>query len=355
MEIKFSGDPHDNRPATSLIRFSESEPVTHRMADDVGSTGYQAWYYQFPQSNWIPLAALIELKPGESTAFLSHNEATDGAMECAYRVLKGNAELRTEFWDERLRQFDTVFCPAGAAHQFRNIGTESCRFVMWVSAGGKDTPLNLAETEPADRPGYIEEYERIIAARKARGLRLPNGEDSRFEGKLGNRPEPLVSRFRDLQPEMMPEMKETGGSGRPEWFTRLDESQWFYMGVLVKLDPGEQVDFHTHLEEHWGPFEEFYWVYGDEAELRTEYRDVPLSEYDLMFYPPEASHQVRNTGTDTIWIGAWTAAGTEDVEFDLEADDAEVRPGYIEEYKRIMAARKQRGLPLPPGVDVVEE
>jgi len=354
MQIDYDGDPDEGRPETSLIRFADAAPVAHGRADEVGCSGYQAWYYRFPEADWLPLAVLLALDPGETTAFFSHGEATDGPMERVYRVVGGEAELHTEYGSERLERFDLVYCPVGAAHQLRNGGTDRCWLTTWATAGGGDDPLSLAGTEPADRPGYIGEYERIMAARAERGLPLPPGEDGDYGREIGNRPAPAVAHFADAEAITMPASEKTGADERPEWFVAFD-SEWFYTSDLVTLEPGDGIDFHSHLPEHEGPVEEYYWIYGGNPQLRTEYRDEPLGAYDLMYYPPGASHQIRNTGTDTVWFGAWISVGGQGGAFELDPEDGwglENRPGYVEEFRRIMAARAERGLPLPPGVTV---
>jgi mannose-6-phosphate isomerase-like protein (cupin superfamily) len=355
MKIDYDGDPLTGSPESSLVRFSQAEPVVHRRAEAVGCTGYRAWYYRLPEAGWLPLAVLLALDPGGTTAFLSHSEDTDGDFERTYRILEGDIELHTEYGDRRLSRYDTVFCPIGAAHQLRNVGTERCWVTSWVSAGGDDGPLGPAGTEPADRPGYAEEYDRIMAARRKRGLSLPPGEDGEYGREIGERPELTVQHFSDAHAVVMPASKKTGANERLERFVSVEGWRWFSAGNMIRLEPGEQVDFHSHLSEHEGPLEEVYWIFGEAAELRTEYRDEALSRYDPTFYPPGASHQVRNTGIDTLWIGVWTSVGRETAAFDLDTVEyaPEHRPGYAEEYERIMAARAERDLPLPPGITVV--
>lgn len=164
----------------------------------------------------------------------------------------------------------------------------------------------------------------------------------------------MVEHFTDAQAITMPASEKTGASERPEWFVAFD-SEWFYTSDLVKLEPGDAIDFHSHLPEHEGAVEEYYWIYEGDAELRTEYRDEPLGSYELMYYPPGASHQICNTGTETVWFGAWISVGGQGGAFELDPEEGwglENRPGYVDEYRRIMAARADRNLPLPPGVDL---
>jgi hypothetical protein len=61
------------------------------------------------------------------------------------------------------------------------------------------------------------------------------------------------------------------------------------------------------------------------------------------------------TGTNTLWIGGWGARGGIEGEYELSDLEISDRPGQTEEYERVMAARKRRGLPLPPNVEVEVE
>lgn len=353
MRIEFDGDPIEDRPEASLVRFREAEAID-RDENDLGSSGYRVWYYRFPDAEWLPLAALYALEPGESTGFRSHGTETDGPMERTYRVLAGDAELRTASRDEGLGAFDVAFCPAGAPHQLRNVGTERCWIASWVSDGGAGTARRLVETPPADRRGYAAEYERIAAARKRRDLPLTRGGSDDRDASPKDGPQPAVLRFSETSPVRVPESERVGASGRPTWFHDVD-ADWFHGGSLLKLEPGERVAFHSHLPETEGPFEDAYWVFDEGGELRTEYWDEPLGAYDAVHFPPGAAHQIRNAGTETLWFGSWTSVGGRDGAFGLDPATGfapEDRPGYVDEYDRIMAARKERGLPLPPGVAV---
>lgn len=356
MRVEYDGDPIEDRPEPTIVGFDEADAIG-RDEREIGGTEHRVWYYRFPDAEWLPIATLYALDPGEATGFRSHAPETDGPMERTYRVLSGAAELRTEHGDERLGRFDVAFCPAGAAHQFRNAGTERCWIASWVSDGGAGTARKAIETPLADRPGYVDEYERIVAARADRDLPVPleyrDGVDA-FDAPTEGRPRPIVQRFPETSPARIPGSDRIDASARPTWFHDVD-ADWFHGGSLLKLEPGERVAFHSHLPEHEGAFEDAYWVFGDGGELRTEYWDERLEPYDAMHFPPGAAHQVRNVGTDTLWFGSWTSVGDEDGAFELDPDGGfapEDRPGYVEEYDRIMAARKERGLPLPSGVEV---
>lgn len=353
MQLTYDGDPCIERPESTLVRFGESEVTKHR-PNDIGGTEHKTWYYTFEDAEWFPLAMLIALEPGESTSFISHAEATDGPKERTYRVVAGDVELRTEFSDERMGTFDVAYCPPGSAHQLRNIGTDTAWITSWACVGEEGSVEELLETRPENRPGYDREYDRIMAARDARGLHVPLGAASSNSSVSGERSEPIVQRFADTYPVRMPDSIETGASARPEWFMYFD-SEWFNMVDLLKLEPGEQVSFHSHLPEHEGALEEVYWMFSDDAELRTEYWDTEVGRFDLMFFPPGAAHQIRNVGTSTVWFGALTSVGDESSEFDLDPSGGfapEDRPGYVDEYARIMAARKERGLPVPAHLDM---
>lgn len=352
MQIDYNGDPLVDRPETSLIRFAESNAV-QRYHNEIGGTEHKVWNYSFDDADWFPLAFLIALEPGESTSFLSHGTETDGPKERTYRVIDGDVELRTEYGEEKLSTFDAVYCPPGSAHQLRNVGTDTAWVTSWVCVGEEGSVQGLIETPPEHRAGYREEYSRIMAARKARNLSAPQRATDTFEGEIGERPAPAVQRFSDVYPVRMPESKKTGASARPEWFMYFD-SQWFQIMDLLKIEPGEQVAFHSHMPEHEGDLEEVYWMFSDDAEVRTEYWDAEIGRFDLMHFPPGTAHQIRNIGTSTVWFGALTSVGSESSKFDLDPEGGfapEDRPGYVEEYERIMAARKERGLPVPPHLD----
>jgi uncharacterized cupin superfamily protein len=353
MRISYDGDPIEDRPEASLVRFVDAD-VVDREANEIGSSDHRVWYYAFPEARWLSLATLTTLEPGASTSFRSHGTETDGPIERTYRILSGTIELRTEYGDERLRSFDTVFCPTNAAHQFRNGGTERCWIASWASGSDGTAPLELTETPPEERPGYIDEYERVMAARRERDPSLPSlDERSSMNTEAHKGPSPEIQRFAGTYPVKIPGSDRVGASGRPTWFLDFD-SERFHTGSLLKLEPGEQVAFHSHLPENEGPLEDVYWVFESGAKLRTEYWDEHLSRYDVMHFPPGTAHQLRNAGTETLWFGSWTSVGDEAATFELDPTEGfapEDRPGYVAEYDRIMAARSERGLSLPPEVE----
>jgi mannose-6-phosphate isomerase-like protein (cupin superfamily) len=166
----------------------------------------------------------------------------------------------------------------------------------------------------------------------------------------GGEPRPSVSifRFKDTFPVQWHENK-IGATHRPWWFYNVsDVSDWFKIFCISCLQPGESEGFHSHLSEHEGPYECWYLVFDGQGQLRTEYADHGVEKFDACFMPPNASHQMRNNSTEPLWYGTLSSRGGHPLKVDtylLECSEA--RPGYMEEYERIMAARKANGLPTP--------
>jgi oxalate decarboxylase/phosphoglucose isomerase-like protein (cupin superfamily) len=101
-------------------------------------------------------------------------EDKEGPYECWYIVLEGVGEVRTEFGDYRLEKFDAAFMPPGASHQMRNAGTTPVWWATLSSRGGYPLVVDTYGVSCSEqRPGYMEEYERIMAERKRRGLPTP--------------------------------------------------------------------------------------------------------------------------------------------------------------------------------------
>jgi oxalate decarboxylase/phosphoglucose isomerase-like protein (cupin superfamily) len=132
------------------------------------------WFYSVvDKAKWFSMACIGCLLPGQSASMHTHSPEMEGPYECWYVVLEGKGELRTEFADYPLERFDAAFMPPGAAHQMRNAGTEPMYWLTLSSRGGAPLKVDVYAHQPAERPGYRDEYKRIMKSRKERGLRVP--------------------------------------------------------------------------------------------------------------------------------------------------------------------------------------
>jgi oxalate decarboxylase/phosphoglucose isomerase-like protein (cupin superfamily) len=352
MDIEFSGDPFENQsPEATVVRFEDLRPTRHEASPIGADTDYLSWEYGYDSSRWFDDGGLLKLEPGEYTDFQSHRESVEGPYEKCLTVFSGRGVLRTERADEPLERFDSVLLPPSTAYQLGNTGTDTLWLGWWASVGDHEH-AEASALEPVDRPGAREEYERIHAARSERGLATPPDRGA-YEGDPDDgRPEPSISRFAETRPKMFiatPEIAAT--DDRPDWIYAFPDSNWISQSVVIRLDPGSYIGFHGHFENE-GPTEEIYWVLNGEARLQTEYRDVTMRQFDCAFFPTGCMHTVGNTGTERVWMAAWVSKGGKEGEFDIDELETSERPRIREEFRRAMAARKQRGLPLPPDIEV---
>jgi mannose-6-phosphate isomerase-like protein (cupin superfamily) len=358
VEIDDDGDPFrpkSERPAASVVRFDEIEPRTRHASDTGCNFDHPLWEYDLPASRWFDRGHLRRLEPGEYTDFQSHRAAVEGPLERVIRVVAGRGLLRTDRCDEPLERFDLVTVPAGAAYQVGNPGTTELWLASWTSVGDEDLAA-ASRLEPSERPGAREEYDRIMATRRDAGLPTAPGYAGEYaDDPDEDRPEPTVTRFAESMPTVFHEAPEVGCTAdRPDWITTTEGLEWFSDSVVMRLEPGAYTSIHTHFENE-GPHEEIYWVVDGTARLLTEYRDTTLERFDCAFFPTNNPHGIGNVGTDTLWVAAWGARGGVEGEFDLDDLEVSERPGQVDEYERVMAARKKRGLPLPPSVTVDRE
>jgi oxalate decarboxylase/phosphoglucose isomerase-like protein (cupin superfamily) len=174
----------------------------------------------------------------------------------------------------------------------------------------------------------------------------PKHSTTTAEGK--QRPELRLFRFRDVFPVQWHENK-IGATHRPWWFYNVsDISDWFNIFCISCLQPGQSEGFHSHLPEHEGPYECWYLVFDGEGQVRTEFADHNVEKFDAVFIPPNASHQMRNNSTQPLWYATLSSRGGHPLKVDVYAlECSEARPGYMEEYERIMEVRRQNGLPVP--------
>jgi mannose-6-phosphate isomerase-like protein (cupin superfamily) len=352
MEFTYESDPFEDRPEGTVDRFEEIMPRRHQQSAVGANANHMVW--EFPQegSQWFQQNELIRLEPGEARAFQSHLKEVEGPYEVCLRIFNGTARLRTEFGDDTLERFDTVLVPPEAAYQIANTGEDDLWYAR-VGTVGDNELTEASQMNETERPGAEEEYRRIIAARAERGLSTL-GEDINYEGDPHeDRPEPEVHHFADMHPVHFKEALETTGanSNRNDWITSFDDFQWITQNSLLKLEPGEYVSMHAHFENE-GPYEENYWIIEGQARLQTEYWDTTLHKHDCAFFGTGVPHGLGNNGTETLWFCAWSSKGGQTSDFDIDDVETSERPGLEEEYKRVMAARKKRGLPVHPHVDV---
>ncbi|WP_418286451.1 cupin domain-containing protein [Halorubrum sp. DTA46] len=358
MRIQYDSDPTrpvEERPKASVARFDETIPATRHRSDVGCNFDHLVWRYEFPASRWFDGLELFRLDPGAYTDFHTHRADADVPLEQVLRVFSGRGVLRTERRDEPLGRFDHVAVPAGAVYQLGNTGTEPLWIGTWYSTGDNEASAESTLESGSETRGRAE-YEQIMATRAERGLSTAPGDDGDDGNHVGSpnadRPEPAVEAFTDLQPKTRYEAPAVGcNADWLAWMSNFDELDRISDSSVMKLEPGEYTSLHTHFDNE-GPHEEIYWVMEGEARLVTEYRDERMSRFDCAFFPTGNSHAIGNVGLDTLWVGAWGARGGVKGEFDLSDLEISERPGQTEEYERVMAARKKRGLPLPPNVEV---
>ena len=360
MRIEYDGDPTvEERPRASVVRFDEATPTTRHASDAGCNFDHRVWRYEFPDSRWFDGLELVELDPGAYTAVQSHRSDGEPARERALRVFAGRGVLRTERADVDLERFDHVAVPTGAAYQVGNTGTDPLWVGSWYSTGGNDASAASAAStyDPGDGTDARTASERFVTVRAEHGLSIPPGIDAAtatgaLDRDPDSTPEPAVAAFADVKPKTRLTAPEVGcNADWLAWMTNFDDLEWISDSSVMKLEPGGYTSLHTHFDNE-GPHEEIYWVMAGDARLVTEYRDVRMGRFDCAFFPTGNPHAVGNAGTDTLWVAAWGARGGVDGDFDVADLEISERPGQVAEYERVMAARKRRGLSLPPHVEV---
>jgi mannose-6-phosphate isomerase-like protein (cupin superfamily) len=142
-----------------------------------------------------------------------------------------------------------------------------------------------------------------------------------------------------------------GASAKPWWFyTVSDQSRWFHSACVSCIAPGGSSTFHSHMERFEGPYETFYIALKGTALIRGEYQDY-LFEGTApagVYVPANGAHQIINNGEDLLWYLTISSRGNTPLLVDVyNMPSGADRPGYLDEYNRIIAARRARGLQLP--------
>lgn len=161
-------------PTVKIYRLTDQSPIQWH-ENKIGGSDHFWWFYDVSDaSRWFTALCISVLQPGQSVGFHSHKDETEGPYECWYMVLKGQGQLRTEYFDTYLDTYDAAFMPPDASHQFRNVSREPVWWLTLSSRGGEPLKVDTYNIECSeDRPGYWEEYERIMESRRSRGLPTP--------------------------------------------------------------------------------------------------------------------------------------------------------------------------------------
>ena len=164
----------------------------------------------------------------------------------------------------------------------------------------------------------------------------------------GERPKIKLFRFADTFPVQWHENK-IGATHRPWWFYDVrDSSDWFNIFCISCLQPGQSEGFHSHLPHNEGPYECWYLVYQGKGQVRTEFADYNVEKFDAAFFPPNAPPQRPKNRDEPLWYATLSSRGGHPLRVDTyQMECSEARPGYMEEYERIMAVRRENGLPVP--------
>lgn len=293
----------------------------HRVVDR-GEHGRLVLVNVDKQSRWFDQLVIGTLPAGATDGPRVYPPADDvGGPETWYCVVDGEAELaRPDGTTATLRAFDTAYFPPGAGGELRNAGE---RDLTW-----------FAVSSNGDRPSaYAEPYDWGAALVKP----------------LDGAAAPKVFWRHLTAPRQWP-ANELGASAKPWWYyTVADESTWFHTACISCIPPGGASTFHTHMTEFEGPYETWYLVVRGRALIRNEHEDFyfPTGPSGV-FVPADASHQMINNGDDFLWYLTISSRGSAPLALNTYDMPSGVdRPGYLDEYHRIIDARRSRGLPTP--------
>ncbi|WP_404478629.1 cupin domain-containing protein [Novosphingobium sp. BL-52-GroH] len=272
-------------------------------------------------SRWFDTLAIGEL-PAHGSDDVRQFPAADGkgSAETWYFITSGTAEfVQPDGRVDLVSPYDGIYLGAGTGGQLR-AGSQGLQWLVLGSDGGQPSLFSAAQG-------------------RGRSTLNPAGAAQPAE----------VFRRALLAPRQWPS-NTVGASAKPYWFYTVDDhSKWFHSACISCIAPGGATALHSHIEAYEGPYESWYVVLSGTGLLRNEYEDFLFEGGPGgAFVPANTSHQLINNGTDFLWYLTISSRGTEPLRVDTYSMPAGAeRPGYLEEYNRILAARADRGLPVP--------
>lgn len=272
-------------------------------------------------SQWFDTLAIGVLPRGGSDGPKVFPSEEEGGPETWYCIVSGFADLKLPNGSvQSLQKFDAVYFPPGSGADLRATGDDPLSWLAVSSWGGRPTP-------------YSEE----------------GGRGRSLEGSLDSALDPVVFYRHLTAPRQWPG-NELGASPKPWWYyTVVDQSSWYHTACISCIPPGGASTFHTHMLDFEGPYETWYIVVRGSALIRNEYEDFFFPQGPAgVFVPCDASHQMVNNGDDFLWYLTISSRGSAPLVLNTYDMPSGVdRPGYLDEYKRIMQTRQEHGLPTP--------
>ena len=269
-------------------------------------------------SRWFDQLVVAGLPPGgvERTAY------PDDGSETFYLFSRGGGELILPDGSKKtIRAYDGIWYGSGAGGELR-AGADGLEWLAVATNGGKPTPFAGASADS-------------VLVKDGAGRGAPKA--------------PVAFDRRWIAPRQWPANK-LGATAKPWWFYTVDgTSKWYHSACISCLPPGGASTFHTHMEKFEGPYETFYIVLDGTALIRNEYEDFVFTGGPSGVYvPADASHQIINNGEGLLWYLTISSRGGVPLKIDVyNMPSGAERPGYLDEFNRIMAVRQELGLPLP--------
>jgi mannose-6-phosphate isomerase-like protein (cupin superfamily) len=270
-------------------------------------------------SRWFETLVIADLDAGASDGGRVYG--TSSAAETWYQLVSGRGVLvLPDGSEQELRQFDGVYFKPGDGAELRAAADEPLRWMVLSASAEGATPYSAAE-----------------------------GRGESTLGEIAGASAPTIFVRHLLGPRQWP-ANPLGATAKPWWFYTVDDiSQWYHSACIACIAPGGSSTFHTHMERYEGPYETFYIAMKGTALVRSEFGDTVFDDRPSgVFVPADASHQIINAGEDLLWYYTLSSRGDSPLTLDTYNIPSGVdRPGYLEEFNRIIAARAARGLIVP--------
>lgn len=294
-------------------------PFYRNWPEELRSDAHREFVDLGDRSRWFDTLVTTDIAAGSTDGPRVY--ADESKAETWYYITRGKADVvLPDGKVERIEPFDAVFFAPGTGAELRATADSPLTWLTLSSGGGSETPFS---------------------EKGRRGASTAT--------KLTHALSPEIFRRKRTAPRQWPANK-LGASAKPWWFyTVEDRSRWFHSGCISCIAPGGASTFHSHMERFEGPYETWYIVLQGTAFVRNEYEDFLFEGGPSgVFVPADASHQIINNGDDLLWYLTISSRGGEPLRVDVYNMPSGVeRPGYLEEYNRIIGVRTANGLPVP--------